>query len=160
MLMTVLNSYRGELMKNNLQAQLIDLLGLEWTKNNQLIPKNLEDFQSDWRFTVDRIMELIENKKSTEDVSKVGAAVDDNSSITELREAIGKVYEESRTQARLRVGSPKKLMLDKTMQLIQAHQTALIDKIIAALPEPDNYGNGYGDLIHMDEVIAVLESMR
>ena len=40
------------------QEQLIKILGLDRTNQNQLIPANLDDFQSDWTFTVSQLLDL------------------------------------------------------------------------------------------------------
>jgi hypothetical protein len=47
----------------SLREQLITKLGLELTPSGQLIPSSLEDFQSDWTFTVDDVLLLIEAEK-------------------------------------------------------------------------------------------------
>lgn len=41
------------------KKRIEDLLGLERNLNGQLIPSNLEDFQSDWTFTVDELLALL-----------------------------------------------------------------------------------------------------
>lgn len=42
-----------------LQEQLIKILGLEKNLHDQLVPSNFEDFQSDWTFTVKALTSLV-----------------------------------------------------------------------------------------------------
>ena len=45
--------------EDELREAIIHKLGLERTLQEQLIPSNMEDFMSDWSFTVDDILSLI-----------------------------------------------------------------------------------------------------
>lgn len=80
-----------------------------------------------------------------------------------LREAIIKIVNENTILGEFKAVP----VTNEIMQLIQAHQTALIDKIVAALPEKgyDKFAayesmhiGGYNQAL--DEVLTVLEGLR
>lgn len=75
--------------------------------------------------------------------------------LSSLRIKLMADWENSKTGAQ-----PIQIAKIAILQEIQNHDRQLLDRIDGNLPEPENFGNGFNDLVHLDDVKAIINQER